>query len=52
MTNWFTEQKQAIKVPLKPEDIARVVAWLVSDDTKMITGQLTGIDEGHDFPTY
>ncbi|MGD0486886.1 MAG: SDR family NAD(P)-dependent oxidoreductase [Syntrophorhabdales bacterium] len=52
VTNWFTQQKQAIKVPLKPEDIARVVAWLASDDTNMITGQLIGIDGGHDFPTY
>ncbi|MGD0230613.1 MAG: SDR family NAD(P)-dependent oxidoreductase [Syntrophorhabdales bacterium] len=52
VTNWFTQQKQAIKLPLKPEDIARVVSWLTSDDTKMMTGQLIGIDGGHDFPTY
>lgn len=52
VVNWFTQNKQLIKVPLKPEDIARVVCWLVSADTEMITGQAIGIDGGHEFPTY
>lgn len=52
VANWFTLAKQAIKIPLKPEDIARVVCWLASDDTRMMTGQAIGIDGGHDFPTY
>ncbi len=52
VTNWFMEQKQAIKVPLKPEDIARVVAWSTSDDARMMTGQAIGIDGGYAFPTY
>mgnify|MGYP000414240037 CR=1 FL=1 len=52
VVNWFIQHKQIIKSPLKPEDIARVVVWLTSDDTRMITGQIIGIDGGHDFPTY
>lgn len=52
VVNWFTQNKQVIKTPLKPEDIARVVCWLASADTEMITGQAIGIDGGHDFPTY
>jgi len=50
--NWFTHNRQLIKSPLKPEDIARVVCWLASDDTEMITGQVIGIDGGSNFPTY
>jgi NAD(P)-dependent dehydrogenase (short-subunit alcohol dehydrogenase family) len=51
VVNFFT-QKQLIKIPFKPEDIARVVCWLTSDDTKMMTGQAIGIDGGHNFPSY
>ena len=52
VVNWFTQNKQIIKVALKPEDIANVVCWLASRDTKMITGQAISIDGGHEFPTY
>jgi len=52
VTNWFTQNKQAIKESLTPEDIAGVVCWLASEETRMMTGQIIGIDGGHDFPTY
>lgn len=52
VVNWFTQGKQAIKVPLKPQDIAGVVCWLASDETKMMTGQALGIDGGENFPSY
>lgn len=52
VVNWFTEGKQFIKKPLKPEDIANVVCWLSSEETRMITGQAISICGGHDFPTY
>jgi len=52
VTNWFTQNKQVIKESLTPEDIAGVVCWLASEETRMMTGQIIGIDGGHDFPTY
>ena len=45
-------QGQVIKRMLTPEEIARVVAWLASDATSMVTGQAIGIDGGIAFPTY
>jgi NAD(P)-dependent dehydrogenase (short-subunit alcohol dehydrogenase family) len=52
VVNWFTQGKQLIKTPLTPEDIAKVVYWLSSEETRMITGQAISICGGHDFPTY
>jgi NAD(P)-dependent dehydrogenase (short-subunit alcohol dehydrogenase family) len=52
VVNWMTEQRQIIKKALKPSDIAGVVCWLTSEDTRMITGQAISIDGGHEFPTY
>lgn len=52
VTNWMMEQKQIIKKPLKPSDVAGVVCWLVSEETRMITGQAISIDGGEQFPTY
>ncbi|MFH0915290.1 MAG: SDR family NAD(P)-dependent oxidoreductase [bacterium] len=43
---------QVIKAMLTPEEIARVVSWLASDDTSMVTGQAISIDGGSVFPTY
>lgn len=43
---------QVIKRMLTPEEIARVVSWLASDDTSMVTGQAISIDGGSVFPTY
>ena len=40
------QQKQVIKVSLKPENIAEVVCWLASDDAKMMTGQTMLVDGG------
>lgn len=52
VVNWFTKEKQAIKKALKPVDIANVVCWLASEETRMMTGQAISIDGGHEFPTY
>jgi len=52
VVNTFTQTKQSIKVPLKPEDPANVVCWLCSSDAKMITGQAISVDGGEIFPTY
>lgn len=52
IVNKFTNEKQIIKMPLTPEDIANVVTWLTTNDTKMITGQAISVDGGHEFPTY
>ena len=49
--NWFTENKQIIKMPLKPEDIAHAVCWLTSPETKMITGQAVSVGGGEVVPT-
>jgi NAD(P)-dependent dehydrogenase (short-subunit alcohol dehydrogenase family) len=45
-------EKQLIKRMLTPQEIARVVSWLASDATSMITGQAIGIDGGVAFPTF
>lgn len=45
-------QGQVIKRMLTPEEIARIVSWLASDDTRMVTGQAISIDGGSVFPTY
>ncbi len=50
--DFFTQNKQIIKIPLKPENISRVVCWLASSDADLITGQAISIDGGHEFPTY
>lgn len=52
VVGWFTQSKQAIKEALTPQDVAKVVAWLTTPDTRMITGQVIPIDGGHEFPTY
>jgi NAD(P)-dependent dehydrogenase (short-subunit alcohol dehydrogenase family) len=52
VVNWFTQNKQIIKVPLKPEDIAHAVCWLTSPETKMITGQAISVGGGEIVPTY
>lgn len=43
---------QYIKSALTADEVANVVYWLTTDDTRMITGQAIGIDGGHEFPTY
>jgi len=50
--NWFTQNRQAIKKSLKPDDIAGAVCWLASEEASMMTGQAISIDGGHEFPTY
>ena len=52
VVNWFTQNKQIIKVPLKPEDVAHTVCWLTSPETKMITGQAISVGGGEIVPTY
>ena len=52
VVSWFTQQKQIIKEPLKPSDIAGVFCWLASEDTRLMTGQAISIDGRHEFPTY
>ena len=45
-----THTKYAAQIPLgrlgKPEDVAKAVAFLASDDAKYITGQVIGVDGG------
>ncbi|MBQ7079328.1 MAG: 3-oxoacyl-[Fibrobacter sp.] len=45
-----TRTKYAAQIPLgrlgKPEDVAKAVAFLASDDAKYITGQVIGVDGG------
>jgi NAD(P)-dependent dehydrogenase (short-subunit alcohol dehydrogenase family) len=43
---------QVIKRMLTPAEVARVVYWLASGDTAMVTGQAISIDGGSSFPTY
>jgi NAD(P)-dependent dehydrogenase (short-subunit alcohol dehydrogenase family) len=45
-------QGQTIKRMLTPQEVAKVVAWLASDDTSLVTGQAISIDGGSSFPTY
>jgi len=52
VVNWFTQNKQVIKKPLRPEDIADAVCWLVSPQAKMMTGQAISVDGGEIVPTY
>jgi NAD(P)-dependent dehydrogenase (short-subunit alcohol dehydrogenase family) len=52
VVHWFTQNKQSIKVPLKPEDIANAVTWLASPEAKMITGQALSVCGGEIVPTY
>jgi NAD(P)-dependent dehydrogenase (short-subunit alcohol dehydrogenase family) len=52
VVDWFTQNKQLIKVPLRPEDIAFAVCWLASPETKMMTGQAISVDGGEIVPTY
>jgi NAD(P)-dependent dehydrogenase (short-subunit alcohol dehydrogenase family) len=52
VVNWFTQNKQVIKVPLRPEDIAFAVCWLASPEAKMMTGQAISVDGGEIVPTY
>ena len=52
VVNWFTENKQMIKIPLKPEDIAHAVCWLASPETRMITGQAVSVCGGEVVPTF
>jgi 3-oxoacyl-[acyl-carrier protein] reductase len=43
-------EKYAAQIPLgrlgQPEDVAKLVAFLASDDAKYITGQIIGVDGG------
>ena len=45
-----TRAKYAAQIPLgrlgQPEDVAKAVAFLASDDAKYITGQVIGVDGG------
>lgn len=43
------EGRQAIEVTLEPEHVADAVAFLVSDDSEMITGQILNVDGGLTF---
>jgi NAD(P)-dependent dehydrogenase (short-subunit alcohol dehydrogenase family) len=50
---WLTPEAEAnllraqcLKVKLVPEDVARMVLWLASDDSRMCTGQLWVVDGG------
>ncbi len=52
VVRWFTKNKQLIKVPLKPEDVANAVCWLASPETNMMTGQAISVDGGEIVPTY
>jgi len=52
VVNWFTQNKQIIKIPLKPKDIAYAVCWLASPETEMITGQAVSVGGGEVVPTY
>jgi 3-oxoacyl-[acyl-carrier protein] reductase len=40
---------QAIHVPLAPHDIANAVAFIASDEARLMTGQVVVVDGGHDF---
>jgi 3-oxoacyl-[acyl-carrier protein] reductase len=40
---------QAIHVPLVPDDIANAVAFIASDEARLLTGQIVVVDGGHDF---
>lgn len=42
----FVEMLQAMPGKGKPEHIAKVVAFLVSDDAEWITGQCVNVDAG------
>jgi NAD(P)-dependent dehydrogenase (short-subunit alcohol dehydrogenase family) len=44
-SDWVLDQ-QALKTRIQPEDVADLVAFLVSDEARMITGQNIGIDGG------
>lgn len=44
-SDWVLEQ-QCLKTRIKPEDVAQLVAFLVSPSAGMITGQNIGIDGG------
>jgi 3-oxoacyl-[acyl-carrier protein] reductase len=41
--------EQAIHVPLVPDDIANAVAFIASDEARLMTGQIVVVDGGHDF---
>jgi 3-oxoacyl-[acyl-carrier protein] reductase len=41
--------EQAIHVPLVPDDIANAVAFIASDEARLLTGQIVVVDGGHDF---
>lgn len=41
--------EQAIHVPLAPDDIANAVAFIASDEARLMTGQIVVVDGGHDF---
>jgi NAD(P)-dependent dehydrogenase (short-subunit alcohol dehydrogenase family) len=38
--------RQIFKKAIQPEDIAAAVAFLASDDAKMITGQILAVNAG------
>lgn len=41
--------EQAIHVPLAPADIANAVAFIASEEARLMTGQIVVVDGGHDF---
>ena len=42
----FFDMTQILKDPGRPEDVAKLVLFLASDDSKFITGEMTNIDGG------
>ncbi len=54
ITLWLTPETEAnlmraqcLKEKVMPADVARLVLWLASDDSRMCTGQLWVVDGGH-----
>ena len=55
----YTDQEQnsiwappSLLSPLGVEEIAKTVRYLVSDESKYVTGQIINVDGGERFPQY